>query len=121
MKFIYGLHQFIDKAIVNSKRNRVLGFTSSPKKFHKFANLLNHEFLNILDHTKFIPPFDINASKQSGFLICSNGVFNECEKGFSELYGKAPWEGGWLIINSSGNYAIYRPEGKIDNEVYIGR
>jgi hypothetical protein len=36
-----------------------------------------------------------------------------------DLYNKAPWEGGWLLLNKTGEIAIYRAEGVIDGEIYI--
>tara|TARA_R110002124_G_scaffold217594_2_gene383213 strand:+ start:271 stop:636 length:366 start_codon:yes stop_codon:yes gene_type:complete len=114
-----GLRKFIGNAILKPKRDRVLGFLSNSKNHVKFARTLDHEFYKLLDKSYFRNSIDINSSNELGFLYCSNGISSEKETSISELYGKAPWEGGWLIVNLSGNFAIYRPEGKIDDEVFI--
>ncbi len=114
-----GLQKFVNRAIMKSKRERFLGFLSKSKNHAKFAKALDHELIAIMDKSLFREPIDINASKEVGYLYCSNGVSSDRETPIAELYGKAPWEGGWLIVNSTGNFAIYRPEGKIDDEVFI--
>jgi hypothetical protein len=34
-----------------------------------------------------------------------------------EAYAQASPYGGWLILGASGHVAIFRPEGKVDNEL----
>ena len=114
-----GLRKFIDNAILKPKHERVTGFISNSKNHVKLARSLDHEFIKFLDKSNFRNSIDINSSNELGFLYCSNGVSSENETRIAELYGKAPWEGGWLIVNLTGDFAIYRPEGKIDDEVFI--
>ncbi|MDP7592126.1 MAG: hypothetical protein QF552_05400 [Litorilituus sp.] len=114
-----GLLSFINKAILKPKREHVLAFLANTKNHIKFARTLDHEFMNLLDKSNFKDSIDINSSNDLGFLYCSNGFSTETETRIGELYGQAPWEGGWLIVNLSGTFAIYRPDGKIDDEVFI--
>jgi hypothetical protein len=114
-----GLRKFIDRAIVKSKRERVAGFIANSKNHTKFSRILDHELLGVLDNSNFREPIDVNSLNELGFLYCSNGVSSEIGTSINDLYGEAPWEGGWLIVNLSGSFAIYRPEGKIDDEVFI--
>lgn len=114
-----GLRRFVEKAIVKAKQERVAWFISSPKRYLKFASLLDHELLGMLDESKVRKPVDENSLSGSGFLYCSNGVSSEKEIPLAKLYQEAPWEGGWLIVNTDGTLAIHRPEGKIDEEVCI--
>jgi len=119
MNISIGLERFISEAIVNSKRNRYVGFLSSSKGQKNFLKSLDHEFMKCLNESKFSSKFSQLELEQSGDLYCSNGVTNSSEDTMSNLYGKAPWEGGWLLLNKPGTIAIHRPEGKVDDELYI--
>ncbi|MCU7829423.1 MAG: hypothetical protein KZQ85_10190 [Candidatus Thiodiazotropha sp. (ex Myrtea sp. 'scaly one' KF741663)] len=119
MNISEGLEPFIKKAVIKSKRERYLGFIVSKKGQIKFARSLDHDFEKVLDDSKFINKIERNELEQLGDLYCSNGVTNDSPSSMYNLYGKAPWEGGWLLVNKAGTLAIYRPEGRIDNEICI--
>lgn len=119
MNISIGLERFINEAVVKSKKNRFIGFISSTKGHEKFSKSLSHELMKYLNESKFCSKFSQSELEQFGDLYCSNGVTNNSEDTMSNLYGKAPWEGGWLLLNKSGTIAIYRPEGNIDDELYI--
>ena len=119
MKISSGLEHFLREALIKNKRDRFLGFLSSTKGQMKFSKTLDHDFEKHLDSTKFVSNIPERELEQSGDLFSSNGVTNESNDSMANLYGKAPWEGGWLLLNKLGTVAIYRPEGKIDNELYI--
>ena len=114
-----GLRLFLSNALINSKRDRYIGFLSNNKGHIKFSKSLSHDFISCLDRSLFTNKFSDEVLNQSGDLYCANGVTNGSEASMMVLYGKAPWEGGWLLINKTGKLAIYRAEGKIDDEVYI--
>jgi len=119
MNISLGLEYFISEALVKSKRDRFVGFLSSAKGQVKFSKSLDHEFVSYLNKSKFSSKFPQSELEQTGDIYCSNGVTNNSVETMANLYGKAPWEGGWLLLNKSGTIAIYRPEGKIDDELYI--
>jgi hypothetical protein len=119
MKINSSLENFINKALIKSKRERLVGFLSSAKGHVKFCKALSHDLEKYLDQAKFVSKFSESELEQPGDLYCSNGVTNDNEDLMVNLYGKAPWEGGWLLLNKLGTIAIYRPEGRIDDELYI--
>lgn len=113
------LRVFLANALAKSKRDRYIRFLSNNKGRLKFSKSLNHDFISCLNRDFFTNKFSGEVLSQSGFLYCANGDANDSEASMQELYGKAPWEGGWLLISKTGKIAIYRAEGKIDDEVYI--
>ena len=119
MKRSNGLEHFLSEALIKNKRERFIGFLANPKGRVKFAKSLDHEFEKFLNPTKLTSKFSVPELEQTGDLYCSNGVTNDNDDSMVNLYGKAPWEGGWLLLNKLGTIAIYRPEGKIDDELYI--
>jgi len=119
MNISTGLEHFINQAVVKSKRDRFIGFLSSSKGQTKFSKSLDHELVKYLNKSKFTSKFSQSELEQIGDIYCSNGVTNNSEDTMANLYGKAPWEGGWLLLNKSGSIAIYRPEGRTDDELYI--
>jgi hypothetical protein len=114
-----GLENFIHNALLKSKRDRILGFLTKEKNHKKFSSALDHDFEKYLDTTKFVSKLSESELEQVGNLYCSNGVTNNSESPMVNLYGKAPWEGGWLLINKMGTLGIYRPEGRVDDEIHI--
>ena len=119
MNISEGLKIFLGNAPAKSKRDRYVGFLSNNKGHIKFSKSLSHDFTSCLDRSLFTTKFTDEVLNQPGDLYCANGVTNDSEASMMELYGKAPWEGGWLLTNKTGKIAIYRAEGKIDDEVYI--
>ncbi len=119
MNISEGLESFIKRAVIKSKRDRYLGFLTSAKGRMKFAKSLDHDFETVLDESKFVQNLERSELDQPGDLFCSNGVTSNTSTSMYDLYGKAPWEGGWLLINKKGNIAIYRPEGRIDEELCV--
>ena len=119
MKISRGLELFLSEALIKSKRERFLNFLGSDKGQIKFAKSLSHDLEKFIEPTKVVSRFSGSELKQQGNLYCSNGVTNDSFDTMINLYGKAPWEGGWLLVNKQGTLAIYRPEGKIDDELYI--
>ncbi len=119
MNISKGLENFISQALVKNRRDRFRGFLSSKKGHQKFASSLDHDLEKALDNSNFVAKLSDKELQQRGELYCSNGVTNDSEVLMVDLYGKAPWEGGWLLLNKDGTLAIYRPEGKIDDEIHI--
>ncbi len=119
MNISKGLENFINRALVKNKRDRFRGYLASERGHRKFAHSLDHDLEKALDTSHFVAKLSDKELKQQGDLYCSNGVTNDCEASMFDLYGKAPWEGGWLLLNIEGTFAIYRPEGRIDDEIHI--
>jgi hypothetical protein len=119
MNISRGLEHFINEALVKNKRDRFVGFLSTTKGHAKFSKSLDHDFVSYLNKSKFTFKFSASVLEQTGDIYCSSGFTNNSEDSMANLYGKAPWEGGWLLLNKSGSIAIYRPEGRIDDELYI--
>ncbi len=119
MNITDGLKYFVSSALVKSKRERFVGFLSNTKGHKKFLGSLDHDLEKLLDSSKIVSDISKIDMEQQGDLYCSNGVANNSDLSMVNLYDKAPWEGGWLLINKQGSLAIYRPEGRIDDEIYI--
>ena len=119
MHITEGLEHFINNALLKSKRDRILGFLVNEKNHKKFYSALDHDFEKCIDTKKIIKKLTESELNQVGNLYCSNGVTDNSETPMVNLYGKAPWEGGWLLINKTGTLGIYRPEGRIDDEIHI--
>ncbi len=119
MNITDGLKYFIGSALVKSKRERFIGFLSNAKSHKKFLASLDHDLEKLLDCSKIVFDISMIDMEEQGDLYCSNGVSNDSDSSMENLYDKAPWEGGWLLINKQGSSAIYRPEGRIDDEIYI--
>lgn len=119
MNISSGLEHFVSKALTKSKRERFIGFLSNAKGHAKFSKALDHDFEKSLDPVKFASKFSSKELEQAGDLYCSNGVTNNNDDSMVNLYGKAPCQGDWMLLNKPGTIAIYRPEGRIDGELYI--
>ena len=114
-----GLKFFINSALVNSKRERFIGFLSNTKSHKKFLVSLDHDLEKFLDGSKVVSNISKIDMEQQGDIYCSNGEANNTNSSMVTLYDEAPWEGGWLLINKQGSSTIYRPEGRVDDEIYI--
>lgn len=119
MKISEGLKFFLSAALIKTKRDRFIGFLSNNKGHIKFARSLDHDLIKSLNTDLFVKKISENEMTEQGDLYCSNGVTNNSESSMVDLYGKAPWDGGWLLISKSGKIAIHRPEGRIDDEIHI--
>lgn len=119
MKISAGLGNFLKNALLKNRCDRILEFLASEKNHKKFSSTLSHDFLGFLDATKFITKLSDSEMNEVGDLYCANGVTSDSEASLVNLYGKAPWEGGWLLVNKKGTLGIYRPEGRIDDEIHI--
>lgn len=113
------LEYFFRKALVKSKQERFVGFSSSKKGLTKILKSLDDELLSCLNNEIFTSKFPNSELDQIGNFYCSNGTINEGVESMRHLYDSAPWEGGWLLMSDPESIAIYRPEGKIDSELYI--
>src|SRR5690606_30389438 len=114
-----GLKHFLRNTLIPNRRERLIGFLASEKGFIKFSKSLDHDLEKFLDKTKLSLEFSEFEFEQAGYLYCSSGAELNKEGTIANLYKEAPWVGGWLIISKSGELAIYRPEGRIDDELYF--
>jgi len=119
MDIIEGLACFIKNALPAAKRDRFLDFLGKEKNHKKFYSSLDHDFENHINKEKIVTKLTDSELTQAGSLYCSNGVTNNSEIAMIDLYNKAPWEGGWLLINKAGTYGVYRAEGRANDEIHI--
>ena len=110
---------FIKGALSRQKHDRYLGFVNSAKGQTKFLKELDHSIEKVVDKSKVYKNITDSEWNESGYLFSSNGVFGKSVENIKAAYDSAIWDGGWLIINESGVFGILRPEGRMDDELYI--
>lgn len=113
------ISNFIKGAVAKQKHERYLGFICSLKGQVKFLRELDHSIEKIMVKEKIKASISENEWSESGYLYSSNGVFGEEVENIKAAYEGAPWNGGWLIIDRNGKFGILRPEGKMDDELYV--
>ena len=92
---------------------------ASPRGTKKFLASLSHDFVRALDRTYVVERVDDDALDQLGELYRSDGTTSTGAMSMRQLYDEAPWEGGWLLIGATGTIGVHRPEGWIDDEVWM--
>lgn len=110
---------FVKNVINKNKQNRYIGFLSTEKGHKKFLASLDHDLERDLKDKLPIEKFSELEWAANCFLYSSGGEFNSPQVSFKTAYENAPWDGGWLLISDSGKRAIFRPEGRIDDELFI--
>ena len=119
MNNVEALSNFIKGAVSKQKIARYLGFIGSPKGQVKFLKELDHSLEKVLTENKIKNNITEKEWSESGYLFSSNGVFGESVQNIKAAYEASQWDGGWLLIDSSGKFGILRSEGKMDDELYI--
>lgn len=119
MDAIEAVTKFINHAVVNHRRERYLGFISGAKSRHKFLDALDHLLASQLDESLAVGALSEAEWRQPGYLYSSDGIFGGEIGSLRDGYEHAPDEGGWLIVGQSASAAIFRPEGRIDDELYF--
>ena len=113
------ISKFIKGSLAKQKHERYLGLISSQKGRIKFLKELDHSIDKVMDTAKFKESLTESEWNEIGYLYSSNGVFGKCVENIQVAYEGASWDGGWLIINEAGTAGILRPEGRMDDELYI--
>ena len=113
------LAKFIRKVVNKQKKERYVGYLTSNKGKIKFLAALDHDLERDIEKRKVVKELSENDWSMSGVFYSSNGSFGVHSETIKEAYENAPWEGGWLILSETGRYGVYRPEGKMDDELYI--
>lgn len=108
---------FVQKVVVSEKQERYTGFVESKKNRQKFLDTLDHALP--IDSSKAIRSLSDIEWRSPAFLYSSDGTFGMEFSGLKDCYDQASPYGGWLILSQTGNVAIFRPEGKIDAELYF--
>ncbi len=119
MKNTKHLVKFVREAVIKRKRERYVGYLVNKKGQTKFLAALDHDLLRDIDDSKAVNELSEKEWLMHGYFYSSQGAYDIPNKTITEAYEKAPWEGGWLILSESGGLGVYRPEGRIDGEIYI--
>lgn len=110
---------FIQRAIIKEKRGRYAGFVAGTSSKHKFLETLDHVLARHVDVKKAVGALNDSEWRKPGYLYASDGSFGKTLESLRAGYDNAPAEGGWLIVSQSAEAAIFRPEGRMDDELYF--
>ncbi len=113
------LAKFIREAVCKPKRERYAGYLANKKGKLKFLAALDHDLEKDIKLSKSVKELSENDWSRSGVFYSSRGAYAIHSETIKQAYENAPWEGGWLILSKTGKYGIYRPEGRMDDELYI--
>lgn len=113
------IKRFIDQVVVPTKRERYSSFVESANNRHKFLDVLDHKLESELDLSKAKKSLDEKAWNAGAVLFSSSGSFGAEYSSVKEAYEVAAPEGGWLILDRTGRFAVFRAEGRIDDEKYF--
>ncbi len=119
MDAVEAITRFIQRSIIKEKRERYAGFVQSQKSRKKFLEALDHGLASAIDTSRAVATLAHEDWSQPGFLYSNDGAFGEELGSLREGYEEASPYGGWLILSQSAAIAIFRPEGKIDDELYF--
>ncbi len=113
------LAKFIREAVIKTKRERYVGYLANKKGKAKFLATLDHDLERDIVTSKAVKELSEDEWSSSAVFFSSQGAYEVQSDTIKQAYDNAPWEGGWLILNEAGNYGVYRPEGRMDDELYI--
>ena len=119
MDAVESVKLFIQRIVAKEKRERYTGFVGNMKNRKKFLDALDHALVSEIDTSKAVKALSEKEWNDSGFLYSSDGTFGVALASLKEGYDAASPYGGWLILGQSGQVAIFRSEGKIDEELYF--
>ncbi len=119
MEAVEAITLFIQGMVAKGKRDRYAGFVSATKNRRKFLDALDHALGSEIDPARVVATLSEKDWSQPGFLYASDGTFGMAVRSLKEGYDSASPYGGWLIFSQSAGVAIFRPEGKIDDELYL--
>jgi hypothetical protein len=110
---------FLNGAVQKQRRERYIGLLSNTKRHSKFLASLDHDLERDINTGKVVEKLSDPEWTSPCVVYSSQGVFGKYDESIKLAYESAPWEGGWLIISETGAFGVYRPEGKMDDELYI--
>jgi len=113
------IYTFIKGAVQKHKQERYIGFLSSKKRQLKLLASLDHDLARDLNSNKEVDGLSESEWKSPCVLYSNQGAFGKLHVSIKRVYEELPWEGGWLIISECGEFGVYRPEGRIDDELFI--
>ncbi len=119
MEAVEAVTLFIQRVVAKEKRERYAGFVSAKKSRKKFLDALDHALASEIDTAKAVATLSEKDWSQAGFLYSSDGTFGMEVVSLKDAYEGASPYGGWLILSQSASVAIFRSEGKIDDELYL--
>ncbi len=119
MQSTENLAKFIREVVIKTKRDRYAGYLANKKGKAKFLAALDHDLERDIETSKTVKELSENEWSRSAVFYSSQGAYGVQSKTIKQAYENAPWEGGWLILSETGNYCVYRPEGRMDDELYI--
>ncbi len=110
---------FIRGMVAKGKRDRYAGYVSATKSRRKFLDALDHALSSEIVPARVVATLSEKDWSQPGFLYASDGTFGMAVKSLRDGYDSASPYGGWLILSQSAGVAIFRPEGRVDDELYL--
>ena len=110
---------FIKGAVAQQKQGRYFSFVNSVKGRAKFLKELDHSLEKVIVKSKIKLALTESEWNESGYLFLGDGTFGKNIGSIKDTYDNASSEGGWLIISTIGAFGILRPEGRMDDELYI--
>lgn len=113
------LANFFQAIVQKHRRDRYAGYFGSEKGRRKLLAALDHDLERDIEPKKIARFLSEKEWSQPGLLLSSSGIFGREYSSVRGAYDEAPWEGGWLVVGSTGKLGVYRPEGKSDDEVVI--
>lgn len=116
---VEALSDFFQAIVQKHKRDRYAGYLSSEKGKRKLLAALDHELERDIESKRIAESLSEKEWSQPALLLSSSGVLGREYLSVRRAYDEAPWEGGWLVVGATGKFAVYRPEGRSDSEVFI--
>ncbi|MGV6815969.1 MAG: hypothetical protein ACWA44_01710, partial [Thiotrichales bacterium] len=113
------LANFLQAIVQKHRRDRYAGYLGSEKGRRKLLAALDHDSERDIEPRKVAKSLSEKEWSQPALLLSSSGIFGREYSSVRGAYDEAPWEGGWLVVGGTGEFGVYRPEGKSDGEVVI--
>ena len=113
------LARFLRGCVTKRKRERYAGLVSQKKGQKKFLSALDHDLERDIDQARVVDRFSDIDWTRSAIFYSSRGSYGIPAATVRQAYDNAPWDGGWLIVSASGICGVYRPEGRMDDEMFI--
>jgi hypothetical protein len=113
------LSDFLQSIVQKHRRDRYAGYLTTEKGKKKWLAALDHDFERAIDPRKVVKTLSEEEWSSAAVFFSSAGDFQVAYESTRKAYDNAPWEGGWLIVGSTGKFGVYRPEGGADGELFV--
>jgi hypothetical protein len=110
---------FIKRIIAKQKRPRYSASVERDATRKKFLDALDHDLAWHVDEMAAVQELSDEEWNSPAYRYASDGAFGEDVGTLREGYEHASPHGGWLLIGQSGDVAIYRPEDRVDDELFF--